>query len=129
MFIFKKRNTIDIPKKESNKITPTETAPKKSLESSLARALALEDLLVSGNLMTKQISKVDEKKYIKILSNNKIKFSDKVNVIFTKGFHLLMSNKKLADNIQLLEIFFEWSCQYIKKKKFVLLLLEVISNK
>ena len=75
MFIFKNKK-----KNQPVERSASEVVPKKSLESSLARALALENMLVAGYRSNKQNSKTTEKKYFKILNNPKIKFSEKVNV-------------------------------------------------
>ena len=69
-----------LPCLKYNNNGPWTLKPKKSLESSLARALALENMLVAGYRSNKQNSKTTEKKYFKILNNPKIKFSEKVNV-------------------------------------------------
>lgn len=58
----------------------SDVQPKKSLESSLARALALENLLVAGYRNSKTNTKEAEKKYLKILTSPKVTFSEKVNV-------------------------------------------------
>ncbi|OMJ69799.1 hypothetical protein SteCoe_32384 [Stentor coeruleus] len=130
MFIFKrqKKSKDKLPPKNQINRSISDVTPKKSLESSLARALALENFLVVGNRNSKHNSKATEKKYIKVLESPQVNFSEKVSVRYKKIFHIVLSNKKISSSIKLLELFFQWSYEFINKKKFVLLLLEVISN-
>lgn len=135
MFIFKRQKKSkdklpnEPPPKNHINRSISDVTPKKSLESSLARALALENFLVVGNRNSKHNSKATERKYIKVLESPQVNFSEKVNVRHIKIFHIVLSNKKISTSIKLLELFFQWSYEFINKKKFVLLLLEVISNK
>ena len=78
MFIFKNKKKAN---SSSVQLNINEGSPKKSIESSLARALALENMLVAGFNNKHQSSKETVKKYMKVLTSSKISFTEKVNVI------------------------------------------------
>lgn len=132
MFIFRKKKKGE---KANGSQTPavercsSEVPSRKSIESSLARVIALENILVGGSKQSKPNSKEIEKKYLRVLLSDNLPFSEKTNVTNTQIFHMLLSHTKLPSNPKLLEIFFDWRYKYITKKKFLLLLLEIISNK
>ena len=135
MFIFRKKNKGENKKKGNGSQTPavercnSEMPSRKSIESSLARVIALENILVGGSKQSKPGSKELEKKYLRVLLSDNLPFSEKTNVTYTQIFHMLLSNTKLPSNPKLLEIFFDWRYKYITKKKFLLLLLEILSSK
>jgi hypothetical protein len=128
MFIFRKKKDPH-PKGSQTPAgrSSSELPSFNSVESSLARVIALENILVGGQKQTRQSSKTLEKRHIQVLTSEKVPFADKSNVISPQIFHSFISSNKL--NPKLLEILFEWRYKYMNKKKFLLLLLEVISNK
>lgn len=130
MFIFRKKK-----QNASGSHTPavercsSDMPSRKSIESSLARVIALENILVGGGKQSKLGVRENERKYLKVLISENLPFTERINVTLTQIFHMLLGHTKISSNPKLLEIFFDWRYKYITKKKFLLLLLEVISSK
>ncbi|CAG9331110.1 unnamed protein product [Blepharisma stoltei] len=65
----------------------------------------------------------DEEVIIALLRNPGLRFSEKINL-----FHDLVKVVKIDKSEELAALFIEWTQQYMTKRKFVLLLLDIITN-
>jgi hypothetical protein len=70
-----------------------------------------------------------EKRHLSTLTNQKLKFSERLCVIFTKTFQFILSKHKISANKVFVDTFYSWIELYLQKKKFVKLFGQVIINK
>jgi hypothetical protein len=90
MFIFRKKKDTEIKGSQTPACRSSSEVPSfSSIESSLARVIALENILVGSQKPPRQSMKSVEKRHFQVLLSEKVPFSEKANVNLTSDLPIL----------------------------------------